>query len=265
MSILGSVMQNIFGTAPAAQVTAPVNPNPGANPPVNPNIPNPMNPTQVANPTQPLPGSMPANANTDANGLIPAGTASSPLDPFKDMWQTPAIDPKNPTVPASMFANMDPAKVLASARKVDFTSTVTPDRLAAVAKGGAEGVAEMLKLINEVGQNGYAQSAMSTAKIVENALAKQRDDFNAALPAQLRKLSANDSLRANNPILEHPAVAPLVPAMTQMFQTRNPNATTTEIQTQVQDYFAAVSSAFAPKPVADPAVKGETDWNKFLV
>lgn len=259
----GSIMQNIFGAAPTSAPVAPVNPNPGANPPVNPNIPNPANPTQVANPTQPLPGSMAANANTDANGLIPATAPASPLDAFKDMWETPPIDPKNP-IPASMFANMDPKKVLESARKVDFTSTVTPDRLAAVAKGGTEGVAEMLKLINEVGQNGYAQSAMSTAKIVENALAKQRTEFEAALPAQLRKLSANDSLRANNPILEHPAVAPLVPAMTQMFQQRNPNATTQEIQIQVQDYFKAVSSAFAPVPEKSAAGLGETDWNKFL-
>lgn len=255
---LGSIMNKIFGSAPAASV-APANPNV----PTNPNTPAPGNPTQVANPTQALPGSAPGNANTDANGLIPAGTPASPLDAFKDMWETPPIDPKNP-VPGSMFANMDPKRVLESARKVDFTSTVTPERLAAVAAGGQTGVAEMLKIINEVGQNGYAQSAMSTAKIVENALAKQRDEFNAALPAQLRKLSANDSLRANNPILEHPAVAPLVPAMTQMFQQRNPNATTADIQTQVQDYFAAVSSAFAPKPVPTAAELGETDWNKFL-
>lgn len=256
---LGSVMNKIFGSAPAAQVAAPTN----HATPTNPNAPAPGNPTQVANPTQALPGSAPGNANTDANGLIPAGTPASPLDAFKDMWETPPIDPKNP-IPGSMFANMDPKKVLESARKVDFTSTITPEVLANVAKGGAEGVQAMMKIMNEVGQNGYAQSAMSTAKIVENALAKQRDEFNAALPAQLRKLSANDSLRANNPILEHPAVAPLVPAMTQMFQQRNPNATTTEIQTQVQDYFAAVSTAFAKKPEPTAAELGETDWNKFL-
>lgn len=255
---LGSIMNKIFGSAPAAQV-APTNPNVAANP----NAPMAANPTQVANPTTPLPGSAPGNANTAANGLIPEGTPASPLDAFKDMWETPPIDPKNP-VPGSMFANMDPKKVLESARKVDFTSTVTPERLALVAKGGTEGVTEMMKIIGEVGQNGYAQSAMSTAKIVENALAKQRTEFEAALPAQLRKLSANDSLRANNPILEHPAVAPLVPAMTQMFQSRNPNATTQEIQTQVQDYFAAVSTAFAKKPEPTAAEQAETDWNKFL-
>src|SRR5438445_12543004 len=119
MSGIVNAIQSLFGGAPAS-----AQPNQG---PQNPNLqPNPNNPSQVANPGQGLPGTV-SSQTTAPNGLIPAndgiqqpgpGQEKSPLDGFSEIWKTtptPADDPTNKPI----FGNLDPKKVLESARQVD--------------------------------------------------------------------------------------------------------------------------------------------------
>lgn len=261
MSIMSAVQQ-LFGGAGA-------NPQPMANP----NIPpNPNNPMQTMQPGVGLPGTV-QNVNTAANGVIPAPTLpdpnaapQSPMDAFKDIWQTPETPPGSE--PKSMFANMDPKKVLESARRQEFAKTLPPELIAKIQAGGADGMVALMAAMDHTSQNVYAQSAMATAKIVEQALAKQASDFQSQLPSLVRKLSANESLRTDNPILNNPAVQPLVGALTEQFQRKNPNASSQEIQQQVNGYFDMLGNVFAPKPVLTPEAKraadGATDWDKFL-
>lgn len=251
-----SAMQSLFGIAPNT------NPNVVVAAP-------PPGPMQTAQPGTGLPGTV-ANGTTAPNGVIPApgivdpnAAPVSPLDAFKDLWNTPVTPPGE--LPQSMFGNMDPAKVLESARKVDFAKSTPPELMARIEKGGPDAMVALQQVMNHVSQGVYANSAIATTKIVEQAQAKAQADFLAQLPSLVRKFSANENLRTENPLLNNPAVQPLVGAMTEQLSRKFPNATSAEIQTQVNGYFDAISSAFAPKPVQSPAEKSAAaDWSKFL-
>ena len=121
--------------------------------------------------------------------------------------------------------------------------------------------------MNSVAQTVFAQSALATTKIVEQALTKQQEQFDARLPTLVKKFSANENLPANNPLLSNPAIQPLVGALQEQLVRKNPNASAAEIQQQVNDYFTALGNTFAPKPTAAPnagKVKDSEDWEKFL-
>lgn len=265
MSILNA-MHSLFGgaatTPPNVQPTHQGGPNQNA-------------PTGNPNPGVGLPGTL-SNPQTAPNGMIPVPGSeqqpapgqlpASPLDPFAKIWETPAADPNAPN--PSMFGNLDPKKLLESARTVDFSKAITAEQLAAIKVGGEGGMAAMVQAMNNVAQQTYAQSAMATTKIVEKALNDQSEKFNAMLPSLVRKFSVNENLRTENPLLSNPAIQPLVGALTEQLNRKNPNASAAEIGQQVNDYFSSLGQVFAPKPVESVDVQrskaNATDWDKFL-
>jgi hypothetical protein len=255
-----SIFSSIFGTAP----TAPTAPTGG--------------PSQVANPGQPLPGTQ-ATQQTAPNGMIPSQSQAldvgqpteqnvSPLDAFKTVWETPANTPADSD--GTMFGNVDPQQLMASAGKVDFAKAVTPEQLQAIASGGQGAVEAFASAMNKVAQSVYAQSAFATTKIVDQALAKAQTNYDARLPSMVKKFSVNENLQADNPLLSNPALTPLVSALSEQFVRKNPTATSSEIQKQVNDYFSAIGVSFAPKPVETPASRAanraakQEDWSAFL-
>ncbi len=243
--------------------TAPVAPNP---------LP-PGTPSQVNQPGVALPGTSSSPA-TAPNGMVPSGASQdppapvSPFDAFKDVWQSPTTSPADPQAP--MFGSVDPQKLMESAGKVDFAKAVTPEMLAAVTAGGDGAAAAFAAAMNKVAQTVYAQSAFATTKIVDQALAKAQEGYDARLPSMVKKFSVNENLQASNPHLSNPALAPLVSALSEQLVRKNPNATSAEIQTQVGDYFAAIGTSFAPVAPETPASKAAAakaksdDWSSFV-
>lgn len=239
----------------------------------------------VQNPGQPLPGTH-ASAVTAPNGMVPVQPNNStqttvdpnnpnsgqqttpnasPMDAFKDIWQTPTTT--DPNQNASMFANLDPKKLLESARQVDFAKSLNAETLQKIQAGGADAVTALSESLNSVAQTVYAQSALATTKIVEQALQKQSEQFTAQLPTLVKSHTTAESLMANNPIFNNPAVQPLVDAAREMFLRKNPGATSAEISNQVESYFKALGSSLNPTQQVQQTsgAKGnDMDWEKFL-
>ena len=254
-------IMSLFRTAPSAPQNQPA-----------------QGPTQVNQPGQPLPGTQ-SSGQTAPNGMVPSQAQAlnvgnpdpnvvvSPLDTFKDIWSTPTT-PDDSNSP--MFAGVDPTKLMESAGKVDFAKAATPEQLALINGGGQQAMETMLAVMNKVAQTVYAQSAFATTKIVDQAMERQQQNFAKQLPSMVRKLSVNEGLQTDNPLLSNPALTPLVSALSEQLVRKNPNATSTEIQAQVNDYFAALGTSFAPKPPETPATRAaakaakQEDWGAFL-
>lgn len=244
-----NVFQSLFGGTPQ-------NPTPPTNPP---QMPAPTNPANQ-DPSQPLPGVSPNNPTAPNNPTPPDPT---PFDGMKDIWQTPTNP--NPDSGTGFFGNVDPKKLMESAQKVDFARIITPDDLTAIQGGGEAAAKAFAKSLNSVAQTVYAQSALATTKIVEQALNKAQERYDAQLPSLVTKLTANQNLVQDNPLLKHPAVQPLAEALQAQLIQKNPNATPAEIQTQVSDYFKAMATAFSPKPATvKSSQNSDTDWDAFL-
>lgn len=231
-----------------------------------------LNPSQAAKPGQPLPGTQ-ASATTAPNGTVPAGTydqgqgqnqgQQSPADKFATVWDTTGVkaDPE----PTPVFQNIDPKKVLESAKQVDFSRVLTPEILSKITAGGQEAATAFAEALNGVAQNVYAQSAMASAKMVDTALEKQREQLTAQMPSMVKQLALQDSLKTANPLLNDPAVQPVVQALSQTLRMKHPDATVAEIQAQVNEYFGMLGERFQPKVAADKSkTKAEDDWSKFF-
>lgn len=255
-------------------------------------VPNTPAPGSVPNPatgttgTLPTPGNIPSGTPTTGvttpgaapNGVLPAAGAdgtngtptTTPFDTFKDLWKNDPVDPNAPA--PGVFGTIDPKKFMEAAGKIDFSKSVTPEQLTAIAGGGEGAMAAFAQAMNKVAQGVYAQSAFATTKIVEQALSKSKEAFLAELPQHIKKQTVTDSLRAENPIFSNPAVQPIISALEAQMTVKYPNATAPEITAMAKTYVEALGISFAPKPVPNNATgntggkgsKGETDWSKFL-
>lgn len=241
-----SIMEKIFGSfnsaQPAQQPAQPVAP-PGTQIPANAGATNPNNPT------------VPAGSG---------GAPESPLKEFAELWE-PNKDAK-PDEP--LFGNVDPAKLMEAAKKTNFSGAVTKAQLEAIQKGGTEAAEAFQQSMNSVAQTVFANSALATTKIVEQALERQRTAFEAKLPGIIKQHTVSDSLRNENPIFSDPAVAPLVKAMEHQFAQKYPNATASELTQHAKTYIAGLGSVFSPQAKEDTnkttQATGETDWSKFF-
>lgn len=247
-------IMSLFRSAPAAQSTPPQ-----VNAPGNQQTPGQQTPGTHASPVTAPNGMIPEQA-TPPQSPTPA---ASPLDNFKDVWNTPNTPPADP----SIFGNLDSAKLMESARQVDFAKVITPDQLTAIGQGGEGAVKAFGAALNSVAQTVYGQSALATTKIVEEALKKNSQSYDTKMADFAKKFSINEGLQASNPILNNPAVQPLVGALTEQLTRKNPNASSADIQSQVNDYFKQLGTVFAPAaPVVPGAAKAKAaeDWDKFF-
>lgn len=249
MSRLVSAMQSVFGIPPVA--IAPVDKNP-----------NPMSVQKVVPNTDPnaVPAKDPADVDPNA---VPA-----PLAKFEKFWDTPVVDPKAPQAPVSFLDQIDEAKVLAAAGKMDFSSALTPEMLAAVAKGGTDGVAALVKALNTVGQQVYAKSALASAAITKQADKDADARFQRELPKHIRSASAKGSTAAQNAILKNPAIAPIVSALETQALAQYPNASPAEISALVTEYIKDMGTVLNPpkddtQKTGKPNVGENVDWDAF--
>lgn len=226
---------------------------------------------QQGTPVTPQGSQIPPNAGaTDPNNpTVPPGgnttptTPESPLKDFATIWE-PNVNAK-PDEP--LFGNVDPNKLMEAARKTNFSGAITKDMMIKIQAGGQEGAEAFQQGMNAVAQTVFANSALATTKIVEQALEKQRKSFEEKLPGIIKQHAVSDSLRNENPIFNDPAVAPLIKAMEHQFAQKYPNATASELTQHAKTYIAGLGTVFSPQTKEDTnktQTADETDWSKFF-
>lgn len=247
-----SIMEKLFGAKPAtAAPTQAV----------------PQNPTNNLAQSAAVP-STPATPGTDQNGVVPPGGAEPPMDKFKDLWQPTQTDPNSAGEQSNSPAPVDPQKLMEAAAKVDFSKIVTQDMIQKIAGGGEEAAAAFVQAMNLTAQTVYGQSAVTTAKIVEQAVSQAREQFIAEIPNHIRNQNVRGRVFEENPAFSNPAIAPLIEAQVQQLASKFPKATPAELNTMAKEYLQGMAALISP-PKADASGKsqtgkGETDWESYL-
>jgi hypothetical protein len=187
----------------------------------------------------------PASATSDANGMIPpaaaneGGTstdAASPLDEFKDLWQNVANS--DTSEETGVLGTIDPKQIMAAAGKVNFAKVITAEDIAAIQAGGEGATAALGRALNSTSQAVYAQSALASSKLIEQAVSKIEERILGKLPDQVRRNLLDNSMVEDNASYSHPAAAPLVQLVQNQLATKHPNATPSQLKKMAQDYFA---------------------------
>ena len=244
------------------------------------------NPQQVQQPQQQVnqnpgagqPGNIPPQnapttnqtAATAPNGAVPIGAdqasnnTQTPLDQFGDLFKIdPNAQQQNANTP---IFNVDPQKMMEAAGKVNFAQVVTPEILNGIQAGGEAGAQALITALNSVSQQVYAQSAIASTKLIEQAIGKARESFTAEIPDIIKAKTLDESMRNTNPAFSHPAAQPVVQMIQENLRLKHPNATVQELQQLAQNYFQSLGAAFTPnqQQQQNSQKPGEVDWSTFL-
>ncbi len=229
----------------------------------------------AANPNAATPGNIPvtaANPASATNTNVPADSIGtngednplSQLDQFKTLWET---DPNaKAPVDTSIFAKVTPESMQTAAKKNDFSKVATPELMAKINAGGPEATQALMEVMNSMAQKGFGDSAFASTKLIEQALAKQQENFMKALPGIIKSQTVSENLRTSNPVFNHPAAAPILDMFKKQLLVKNPNASASELQDMASSYLESFASAATPQKqtAAQKASASEVNWDDFL-
>lgn len=141
--------------------------------------------------------------------------------------------------------NIDPKKLYESAKKIDFSKVMNPEKVAAALKGDS---AAFMEVINTVAQATFANMAMTSSKMMK-AMQKQMAEklYSGALPHHFRSHQVSNQIDADNPIFTDPAVSPMLDLAKKQMQVKYPKASATEISAMAKKMIAGLVTAAGGK------------------
>lgn len=238
-----SIFSNLFGSTTPAPDAAPA-------------------PAAPAAPA-PAQGNIPAAPSMEASASNPAAPEPQGLDQFTDLWKPSEQSGQN--LPNQSLLNVDPQKLMEAAGKVDFARVIPQESLQAISQGGPEAMQHFAQALNKVAQTVYAQNAMATSKIVEQALGNAKTAWTSELPGFIKSQNVSETLRTENPAFNHPAASPILGALQQQLNVKFPNASSQEIASMAKSYLGQFAQAVSPQQSQQSAKPEDgVDWTKFL-
>lgn len=227
----------------------------------------PVGAAQIVNTPAPPPGQQQSAAPAPA--ATPAPPAS-PLDAYNDMWQTRTTSDGKPAAPAvdpltQPVFNLDPAKVMESAKRIDYLAGVDPANITSALSGDANA---FMNVINGAIANAVAGVTVSQGNTINQALLANNQRVSSALPDHIKRAQLHSSVD-DNPVYSHPAVAPLTKTLKEFALAQNPNASVAEIDTKIKGYLSGLATALTEQSPAaqqqrQAAAKQEQDFSAFF-
>lgn len=244
MSILDAI-----GFGQKSQQSAPQNPapqNPGQSTQQQQQQPIPGMPNQNPQPKPAEPAFQQSN-NTDPKPADPGtGPAqdpnkqTSPLDVFDNLFDTEPKKDGDPE-PEKDFFSYNPENLAKSVQKLSFVDAAQMEELGAKALQGD--TQALTQLLNNMGQQIYAQAAELSVGVANHASRASYDRAIADVPTSVRSISASDTLSGLNPQYKHKALRPLVDHARAQVELKFPNASPQEIAEMTNSYMKAAFSA----------------------
>lgn len=168
----------------------------------------------------------------------------SPAARLAEAWKMAPVDPSKAGAagPRPYFGNVDPAKIAAAAKSMNFMSGVDP-ALVEKAKGGDADA--FMAVVNASNQNAFQTAMLAIPGIIEPVLQQAEHRQNERAPALFQQLQLR-SARASDPVLQNPAVAPVVEALKTTIASQNPQATPDQVMELVQQRIADLGHVLTP-------------------
>lgn len=225
-------------------------------------------PTAAATPTAPPAPAVPDAAAIAAKAAADAAAAAaakpgSQLDGFKDLWQTPKNDKGEPIQfvdPLSQpVLQVDPAKLAEAASKLNFMANIPAENIQKALGGDQQAFAEV---INNAVRNAVVGISASQGQLLQQVVTANNQRLVDSLPTHIKRTQLTQQ-SADNPILEHPSVAPLVEALKLAEFNKNPRANPADVHQKVVDYITGLGKAITDTSTQQQQqsdTKKEVDW-----
>lgn len=171
---------------------------------------------------------------TNANGSPPSasnsaagGQSGQPNQPAQPNQQQSA-------------SGIDPAQLMAAVGNMNFAQSVPQELMTKALAGEADSPEALLKIINSTAQNAFAQSTLLTNNLVNQRLEAMQEKIDAGFSSKMTNLQRQEAV-TSNPLLQHPALAPVTSALTASFTAQYANESPAEIQKKVTTYMQSMA------------------------
>lgn len=230
-------------------------------------------PIPTANPQQQLANGQ--AAGTTGGNPVSGAQATQPapkpedslLASMQSLWQTPTTADGKPA-PAQVdpltqqIHSFDPAKVAEASKRLDFTKSIPDDVIVKALSGDTSAFRQAM---NEALQQSFTGSTVNTATLINQGFDKYGKLVDAALPDRIKDYQIQTTT-SEDPILSHPAVAPLMAALKGVAKVNKPGASAVEIQSTAEDFLKGFATLMATKQQDGQqaqAAEKEPDWMAF--
>lgn len=240
-------LSGIFGSSNAqpAATPAPATPVTGAGPASK--QPAPANPG--ANPAAMINGQQPAPA---APGAATGEAPKSALDSFAELLK-PKVDPNAkaaPTLNDPILAPIDPVKLNEQMANANFAAAIPQETLQKAVSGDANA---LMEAINAASREAFLTATQLTHSLSEHAAREAANRLDGSLDRRIRSHQIRTQ-NIDNPVLQHPAAAPLVNAVKAQIAAANPQMPAAEVTKKAEEYFTTFADQLtAPQRQAEQA------------
>jgi len=228
-----------------------------------------LNPSQNPNPNEPKMG---ADGNPDNQGK-----PQSPLDNFKDIWQTPTTPTGADGKPVQAIDpfNLDPKQLQEQLKTVDVARNISPELMQKALSGDMQAFSQIL--------NQTVQSTLMMSTNVSNRLAKSAYEHSGkamkeSIPGQVNQSMTRAQIARDNPAFQNPVVQPILEAISSQLYAKTPGATPDQIADQAKQVMQGMAELITGKaqnssgkrnpndPVGGRTVNGtdDLDWEALM-
>ena len=207
--------------------------------------------------------------NTNPNNPAPSepGKEISPLDGFKDIWDIEP--PKDGEISDSLedVLTIDQQKIVDAVGQMDFSKAVDAETLSKIQAGGDEAVQATLQAMNNMVRLAFGQNMLANATLVKKAMGNAESRIDSRTNKLLRDSQIKSGVSSINPILNNPAVAPMVDMVQSQLAKKYPTASAEEVKQKTEELLTTFASQLNPSSQQSPNIEDEdgTDWEKFLI
>lgn len=225
-----------------------------------------VTPLQANNPQQQLTTGNPDPNVTPSHDTKPTpDPLNSHLDQMAEVWKTATTADGKPITPqadplAQPLFNFKNEDVIASAKKLDFTSQVNPELLTKAVGGDVDA---MRQALNETVQTAFAAMTLQSGKLMNDGFQRHGQAFDAALPTRLRNHEVA-TRQSDDPVLSHPSVAPVVKAMMATIAAQQPQLRPDQVQSAAENYVKNLGGAFTIQQQATTVKKQQEESPNWL-
>ena len=182
-----------------------------------------------ASPSQPANSNGVQNNSTPPNGNTSA-TGSQSGQPNANANQQASAAP----------GAIDPQQLMAAVGNMNFAQAVPQELMTKALAGEADSPQALMQIINSTAQNAFAQSTLLTNNLVNQRLEAMQAKIDAGLGDKVTNLQRQEAV-TSNPMLQHPAMAPIKNALTAQFTTQYASESPQAIQKKVNEYMTSMA------------------------
>lgn len=218
--------------------------------------------------TLPNPGAAPGAMTTPAVGAPAAPGPIPEMDKFAELFKPRPADPtaqKRPTLADPILAPLDQAAFQQQVSNANFAAAIPAEVMTKAAGGDAAALAQA---INTATQAAFAAGTQLTHGLVEHGSRTAAERLDSTLGVKFRNQQISMQ-NVDNPVLQHPSVAPLVSVVKAQIANQNPQATPQEVLAATTEYFTSMFNAVnAPAKAQESAAMAADNQKtnfKFLL